>query len=427
MSMHAHLGSRRPSQRHSSSKILMAALALSCLLAPAMAQEIVTGGLLGPVKIDSTPGGNLLIVETGSGQHDSTVQLATTFGQRFLLVGGLPSVLMVEGLNGPAGVADAHRTLYVLIGEGDVRGDAPPGVAVPNPDGLSSAIFSSILAFEFYPVPDEIRTGFVLTEDDHRRLADGEIVEKTNDDGESVRAWLVADFRDLEPDAQFGIRQANPFDIDIAGGLTEQDLVELGLEDLGLSAAEFYARFDPASPVGQRLRERTSLIVADAGMNTISRVPATGGRIRMIWRMPPVPNPLFPTLGGPVAEAVPTSVHVVGDTALVGQLTGFPFVGGVAKVWTLDLVTGARAPYIEGLRSVTDVFTHGGATYVVQVSNDLLAGAPGSLLRFDDPSQPPQVVGPVLIGPTGITYSHADGGLFVTENFTGTVRRFQVD
>ena len=55
--------------------------------------------------------------------------------------------------------------------------------------------------------------------------------------------------------------------------------------------------------------------------------------------------------------------------------------------------------------------------------NDLLAGAPGQLLRFDSPTATPAVVAGGLIGPTGLAYDPHRNELIVSETFTGLVKR----
>jgi len=49
---------------------------------------------------------------------------------------------------------------------------------------------------------------------------------------------------------------------------------------------------------------------------------------------PTLPNPLFPNFGPPTVESVPTAIARGPDGALyVGELTGFPFVQGLAKIY----------------------------------------------------------------------------------------------
>ena len=125
-----------------------------------------------------------------------------------------------------------------------------------------------------------------------------------------------------------------------------------------------------------------------------------------------------------MTDAVATSIFVRADgTFLVTILGGFPFAAGSSKVYSVDPSTGAFTPYIEGLTSATNVVEVGGATYVLEVSTDLLAGAPGQLLRFDTPGATPVVVAGGLIGPTGLIYEPTRNELIVSETFTGLIKR----
>lgn len=398
-------------------------------VAPAPAQPVLAHGLDHPYKLDRTPGGNLLVAESGTGAHDGRLLMIARHGRQHVLISGLPSAILPQGeAIGPTAVADAHRTLYVLIGEGDVTGPAPPGSQAPNPEGLSSPIFSAVLRAEFEPVPDAVRTGFRLEEDAIRALADGREVTLENEDGERVSLLLLADFRDLEPDPVLGVRQANPFAMALHGTLAPADLEELGFGGVSLQAAEFLARLQPDSPLGRRLRERTRLWVVDSGMNTVIEVQADTGRHRVLTRFPHLPNPLFPDFGPPVMEPVPTGLHVRdGSELLVTLLPGFPFPPGSSGVYRVDTATGAFAPWIEGLSSATDVLEVGGATHVLELSTDFLAGAPGRILRFTDPEAAPEVVTEGLITPAGMSYDPVRHELVVTESFPGVIRRIAMD
>jgi hypothetical protein len=324
---------------------------------------------------------------------------------------------------GPTGVADAHGTLYITIGEGDARIESTqPPQQVPNP-AISSPIFSSLLRARFTPVPDGIRTGFALTSDDIASLTDGNEITLHNDSGESVSLLILTDFRDFIRDPVLIFRQSNPFGAAVVGSLTEEDLAEFGFTGT-LDDANFAAGLDPTSPLGARLEQRTTVYVADAGMNTIVQVAASTGRARVLTRFALVPNPLFPSMGGPASDPVPTSVSVRADgTLLVTTLGGFPFASGTSSVWNVDPATGAATQWISGLTRATNVLEVGGAIYALEVSTDLLAGAPGQLLRFDTPTATPAVVAGGLIGPTGLAYDPHRNELIVSETFTGLVKR----
>lgn len=406
-------------------KTILVTAIVSLIAAGLSAQSILVAGTQAPFKLTNTPGGNFLLAESGTGANDGSVSLVSIWGGRYTLLSGLPSGTVPQGDQlGPTAVADAHGTIYIVIGEGDITGESSvPGEQVPNPNGLSSPIFSSVIRARFNPVPDAIRTGFELTTADINELADGNEITLENGSGEAVQLFLLADFRDLVPDIRLRVRQANPFAAAIVGTLTADDVTELGFEG-SLAAANFYARLNPNTPIGRRLAERTKVYVVDAGMNTITEIAASTGRSRVITRFPAITNMLFPALGGPVTDPVPTSIVVRADgTFLVTTLGGFPFAAGSSTVYNVDPATGAFTPWIEGLTSATNVIEVGGATYVLEVSTNLLAGEPGQLLRFDSPSAAPTVVAGGLIGPTGLAYEATRNELIVTETFTGLVKR----
>jgi hypothetical protein len=281
-----------------------------------------------------------------------------------------------------------------------------------------------VLRARFDPVPDSIREGFELTPAHLRSLADGLEVTLENESGEHVELLLLADFRDLQPDPVTTVREANPFAAAVAGSLTQADLVELGFADLSLRDANFLASLFPESPLGQRLEERSTVYVVDASMNTINQLDAATGRWSVLVRFPPVQNPLFPNLGGPVTDAVPTGIRVREDgDLLVSFLTGFPFATGVASVKLVDAETGAVTPFISGLTTVTDVLQIGDATYVLEFSTSFLTRAPGRILHFSSPSATPTVIAGGLVGAAGLAYEPFRNELLVSEAFTGRIVR----
>ena len=56
---------------------------------------------------------------------------------------------------------------------------------------------------------------------------------------------------------------------------------------------------------------------------------------------------------------------------------------------------------------------------VLQFSTDMLAGDPGSLLRFETPTSTPTVVADCLITPTSMTLDEKTDTLYITELGTG--------
>jgi hypothetical protein len=128
-------------------------------------------------------------------------------------------------------------------------------------------------------------------------------------------------------------------------------------------------------------------VVADAGGNSLVWV-AANGTIRTLAVFPPRMVDAPPFLGLPPGsqipmESVPTSVVRGPDGAYyVGELTGFPFVPGMARV---HRVVPGRAPRVvaEGFTNIIDIGFANGRLYVLEIArNGLLSGDPtGALIR----------------------------------------------
>jgi len=167
------------------------------------------------------------------------------------------------------------------------------------------------------------------------------------------------------------------------------------------------------------LAESGGRLIADAGANALFRVAASG-RVETEAVFPPLPNPT--PVGPPMVEAVPTAVARGPDGVLsVGELTGFPFVPGVASIYR---VVPGRDPVVHctGFKAIMDLaFGPDGALYVVE---NATGGVPpfglfflphtGRLSRV----APDCTVTPVLEGlnrPTAVAVG-ADGAVCVTNN-----------
>ena len=130
------------------------------------------------------------------------------------------------------------------------------------------------------------------------------------------------------------------------------------------------------------LATRRGQIVADAGANDLLRV----NHDRSISVLATFPNVAVPGAPPEGMDAVPTSVARGPDGALyVGQLTGFPFPLGGAKVFR---VVPGHAPTVvaEGFTNIIDIaFDRHGTLYVLEIfHNGLLSGDPaGALIRVD--------------------------------------------
>ena len=159
--------------------------------------------------------------------------------------------------------------------------------------------------------------------------------------------------------------------------------------------------------------------VADAGGNDLLKV-GRKGRISTLAVFPDrvVPAPAgIPDLPPELPmQSVPTSVAVGPDGALyVGELTGFPFVKGAARVHRVVPGKGSSV-YATGFTNVTDIaFDRRGNLYVLEFAKDgLLAGPPvGAVHRVDRKGARKTLVSEGLTAPTGIAVGHK-GELYVS-------------
>lgn len=131
------------------------------------------------------------------------------------------------------------------------------------------------------------------------------------------------------------------------------------------------------------------LYIADAAANAIMHRDGLTGVIKPIANFPPTANPL--PFGPPVYEAVPTRIiHNPGGGFYVSQLTGFPFLDGASKIFSVD--TAGQVSVIDsGLTLVTDLA-------LAPAGDGLLAL---QYANFRGDSVPPFVIGSALITKVG--------------------------
>jgi hypothetical protein len=373
------------------------ALTLTTISAMAQAATVFAGGLKAPVRIIFTPGGNLLVAESGTGHMDGRISIIDKSGSRRTLVDGLPSAINLGGgepaPSGPTALALRGRTLYVVIGSGDATLPGPaPGSEIPNPQPTSS-LFSSVLALRF-PASVDISGGdFVFTSSNYANVASGGKLKTSNSAGERLVADVLVNFRNYadepRPDLVNNVRASNPFGADIRGN---------------------------------------ALYVADASQNLVFRVDLDTGDSEVLARFAPKPNPL--PFGPPVMEAVPNNVRVFGKQLLVPFLIGFPFAGGSAEVRKVNLANNSQSTFIGGLTSAIDVLPVPGAPgqdqfYTLEFSTDMLANAPGRLQFFSSSSAAPVVVAAGLPTPISLARDEQSNTIYVSSIFTGNIFKVQ--
>jgi hypothetical protein len=359
--------------------------------AQAEGPAVVAAGLDAPYKLALTATGNLLVSETAAGPNGGRISLIDrSTGSKSVLVTGLPSVTSTEGSESGTGMIMRERTLFALVGEGDVvvNGTAA-GTQVPNPKVASSPIFSSLLTFRFTVDPEAVTRPFEITPADQWKLADGIDLELDNGAGAKVTVQMLTSFPDFLPDPNTIARASHPFGMD----------------------------FERDNP--------NYLYIADSGQNKLIRVDVTTGRTRTIATFPPLPNRAG--FGPPVSDVVPTSVRAFGDQLLVTYLSGFPFTPGAGGAYIVNPRTGAWQPFLTDHTSVMDVLVRERGEgqrpqiWVLEFTGNLLAQPPlpGRLVQYD--SEAPMNLQPGLVTPVSMVMDSRTGEIFVTELGTGRI------
>src|SRR5687767_7206252 len=107
MKTHVHPAGSRIVVRRRGRGLVCAALCSFALSAGAGHAEpaVFATGLVGPIKLDVTEGGSLVVSERGNGANDGQVSIIDRHGNVRLLLGGLPSGIEVTGVpSGPTSV-----------------------------------------------------------------------------------------------------------------------------------------------------------------------------------------------------------------------------------------------------------------------------------------------------------------------------------
>ncbi|MFC3386153.1 ScyD/ScyE family protein [Couchioplanes azureus] len=291
-----------------------------------------------------------------------------------------PPLVVAEGLNNPRGLAFGDDgTLYVAESG---KGGAGPCQAGPEGGEVCFGRSASITRIR-YGHQKRIVTGLPS-------LASRTGAEAIGATDVGVSRWGTVSFTvglGADPGLRTKVRQ-------LAGMAKLYELGRRGprpVADLG--AYERKANPDrltppDTNPYGLAVSGRSRHVV-DAGGNTLLRV-SSHGRISTVAVFPrrTVPAPAgIPDLpaGTPVPmQAVPTSAVRGPDGAwYVGELTGFPFPPGQARIYRV--VPGHRPTvYATGLTNVIDLaFGPHGRLYALEIARDgLLSGSEtGALVR----------------------------------------------
>jgi len=357
----------------------------------------LTTGLHQPLGAALTNQNNLLVSETGTlALHSGRISIIDASGNRRTLLDGLPSAINdVNDASGPAGIFMRGRTLYVAIGTGDAgRAGALPGTTIPNPQPISSPIFSSVLGIQFSAKTEDTTPGFTLTTADQQSLANGETVVLSDGANGKLKIRLVVDFPNYVP---------NPL-------------------------PPFAANIQLSNPYGLVAVDDV-LYVTDGGRNRVWQVDLLTGSHSTLVTFPAIPNPLFgfippggivPLPGGPFLDAVPTGIAAVDGKLLVTLFRGVPFPPGTSTVQEIDPATATQSALITGRKSAVDVLPladNDDLDYLVlqHASAGPFFGSPGLVLHFETPTDPPTVITSCLVRPTTMTLNRKTNTLYVTE------------
>jgi sugar lactone lactonase YvrE len=162
-------------------------------------------------------------------------------------------------------------------------------------------------------------------------------------------------------------------------------------------------------------------VVADAGGNSLVEVDRRGISTLAVFPIRMVQNPFAPPGTLMPMQAVPTTVVKGPDGALyVGQLTGFPFPQGGARVYRVPARGGTPKVYADGFTNIIDIaFGRDGALYVLELaSSGLLSGNPqGALIKIGKHGARTTIASEGLSFPGGFVIAK-NGAIYVTNNST---------
>jgi sugar lactone lactonase YvrE len=211
-----------------------------------------------------------------------------------------------------------------------------------------------------------------------------------------------------------GIGLGRLFRITTAGQVTDL---------LDLSAHELVANPDggaiDSNPYGLEVLTGGA-VFADAGGNALVRI-APNGTMTTLASFPnrTVPNPFGP--GIIPMQTVPTTVAQAPDGSFfVGELTGFPFPVGAARVYQVPAAGGTPVVVAQGFTNIIDLVPDGtGGGYVLEHDADGITGpgTAGRLVRVNPNGTQTVLSGAALTLPGGIAIG-PDGALYITNRST---------
>ncbi len=136
-------------------------------------------------------------------------------------------------------------------------------------------------------------------------------------------------------------------------------------ENIASFASQNALTYNPehdSHPYALAIGPEGDLYIADAGANAILHRKGEND-YTVLAEIPSSPNPT-PQMGGPVIQAVPTSIMWDGHEFLVTTLTGFPFLAGRAIVYKVSS-SGEVSAYQKGFTMLVDQAPGKGTKHLV--------------------------------------------------------------
>ncbi|HVX31170.1 MAG TPA: ScyD/ScyE family protein [Nitrolancea sp.] len=330
--------------------------------------------------------------------------------------------VVVDGLNGPFGLTTAGDG-SILVADAGTGGDVC--AEVPSPEGGTSETCFGDTASILRIMPDgtvtTVVTGLPSTAGDEGASGPSGV---SSYDGETIYAVVgyggdPAD-RDQLPGG-FGEKAGHLFRVDPDG--TINNIADIS----AIETAENPAGGPLDSNPYALLDLGDKRIVVDAGGNDLLEVDAEGNvsvlttfENRTVDVPDDLPDELKQMLGGATSveqEPVPNSIALGPDGFYyVGELTGFPFLPGTARIWKVDPTTGEKSLFADGFSNIISVaFGPDGSLYVLEMAKDgfLNFDAGGALYRIAPDGTRTLVVSDGLFMPNGVTVT-ADGDIYIS-------------
>lgn len=358
-------------------RIALAAAAAVLVAVPAVAAggaqlpslQVVARNLDNPRKLVVGSNGTIYVAEAGAGGRDrcftsgssktcvglSGAVVAIGGGAKKTVVSALPSAASTDGSDaeGPAALVVAGDRYVVLLGDGRVTETSELG-----PDGALTGDLISTAA------------GKVQA----RLLANLGAFEAAHNPDHGAGPGAA----DGDPSLD-----SNPYDVAaFRGGYAIVD-----------AAANDLLWLSPAGKISVLAVFPTQVEQAEAGVVAKKATAVT-------------------------VQSVPTSVVVGPNGALyVGELTGFPFGVGKARVWRV--VPGHKpALFASGFTNISDLAFDGKALLVLEIASKGLrdATSPGALIRLEPDGKRSVVVTAGLVDPTGVAVGN--GKIYISNHGT---------